>query len=504
MPQREALELNWVTIFNQETMKIKSIFWVVLFSSISLMSCKKDFKEINTNVNFPVDVEPDLLLRQVIYSTGENNSYEGFVAGNLLGQHFSMVDFNLFDRHNLSQPQLGGNPWPFLYRNLRDNEIVLQKSASDEIYAVYEGPARIMKAYIAQLLTDMYGDVPYSEAVQGVSGIVTPKYDSQESIYVDENGIIDQLNKAIEAIDNYAGTQTLGGDILYYGDLSKWRKLANSLKIKALIRISDRDGEIALDISQELQAIYAEGDFIANNFDNAVFQFSSSQPNSFRMEQLRPGDFNLYVMSQTADTIFQELNDPRFSVFFRGTGNDPLVLNGLINGIDNSQTTISISDYSLAGTVFRENTGDLQCNFMTAWETQFLLAEAANKGYIAENAQGLYEDGVANAFAYWNVTMPANYLSSGPAVYNAADGLEQIITQKWIANCINGYECWIEYSRTGFPQLLPVSASLNGGDYPVRLPYPADEIALNQGNYDVAAGNAGGNSVNSKVWWDVF
>lgn len=472
--------------------------------SVALFGCKKHFEDINTNVNSPVNVEPDLLLRQVIYNSGDNISYEGFVAGNLLSQHFSMVDFNLFDRHNLSQPQLGGNPWPALYKNLRDNEIILLKVEEDEKYRVYEGPARIMKAYLAQMLTDIYGDIPYSEALQGASGNVTPKYDSQEDVYLAAGGIIDQLNQAINAIDTYNSVETLGGDILFNGNLSQWRKFAVSLKIKALMRISDRNGDVALDIPGALQDIVNEGMYMNSNSDNATFTFSASQPNSFRMQKLRAGDFNLYVMSQTADTIYQALNDTRFEVLFRGTGNDPSVYNGLINGIDNSQTTISISNYSLPGTIFRENTGILKCNFMTAWETQFLLAEAAHKGYISGSAQAFYNDGVMNAFDYWDVEPIPFYLVNGPAAFGNTDPLEQIITQKWIANCINGYESWIEYNRTGFPALLPVSASLNGGQYPVRMPYPADESALNSANFSVASAATNGNSVNAKVWWDVF
>lgn len=100
--------------------------------------------------------------------------------------------------------------------------------------------------------------------------------------------------------------------------------------------------------------------------------------------------------------------------------------------------------------------------------------------------------------------MPATYLTSGEAAYSPVSGLEQIITQKWIGNIINGYESWLEYSRTGFPALLPVSASLNGGLYPVRMPYPTDESTLNSTNYSVAAGNTNGNSINTKVWWDKF
>ena len=94
----------------------------------------EDFKEINTNPNAPVSVQPSLLLRQVIYDYGEQMSYEGFVAGNLLGQYLTAIDFNLFDRHSLTEPQFGGNPWPVLYRNLRDNEIILNRAQNNVMY----------------------------------------------------------------------------------------------------------------------------------------------------------------------------------------------------------------------------------------------------------------------------------------------------------------------------------------------------------------------------------
>jgi hypothetical protein len=478
--------------------------YIIFLLVIGFSSCKKDFEFINENPNFPIEVEPNLLLRQVIYDYGEQMSYEGFVAGNLLGQYMTMVDFNLFDRHGLTQPQLGGNPWPILYKNLRDNDVILAKSQSKAIYKVYEGPARIMKAIMTQVLTDIYGDVPYTEALQGLSGNVTPKYDAQEQIYLGSDGILDQLNKAIAAIDSYSGVQTLQGDILYFGNLQKWKKLANSLKIKALMRISDRDNEVSLDIAQELQTILSGGNYINSNSENAFFQFSSTQPNSFRMQKLRAGDFNLYVMSQTSDTLMQKFNDPRRDIFFRPTGENPSVYNGLINGINASTTSITLNNYSLAGTIFRESTGSLKCNFMTAWETQFLLAEAAQKGFVAGSAQTFYETAVANAFDYWGVNMPSNYLTTGNAAFSAGDPLEQIITQKWIANTINGYESWTEYRRTGFPQFLPVAASLNGGLYPVRMPYPADESALNSSNSAAAFAATNGNSFNTKVWWDKY
>jgi len=170
------------------------------------LACTKDFEAINTNENAPSEVQPELLLRQVIYGYGDAMSYEGFVAGNLLSQHFSMIDFNLFDRHALNSPQEGGNPWPILYTNLRDNETILELSRANPAQSVYEGPALVLKAYLAMTLTDMFGDVPYFDAFSGRSaGVTTPKYDTQEDIYNAENGILDNLEKAVQAIDAYQG-----------------------------------------------------------------------------------------------------------------------------------------------------------------------------------------------------------------------------------------------------------------------------------------------------------
>ncbi len=462
------------------------------------MGCTSDFEDINTNPNDPVDVQPGLLLRQVIYDYGEQMSYEGFVAGNLLCQHLTALDFNLFDRHALNSPQLGGNPWPIFYRNLRDNEIILNKSREVETFEVYEGPALIFKAYMTMALTDLFGDVPYHEAFTGDTGSVTPQYDKQEDIYLGPKGILDNLEKGIIAIQQYSGSIVLEGDILYNGDLDSWVKFANSLRIKALVRISAKEN-----ISSRLQAIVNEGNYIKYNSENAVFEFTDSEPNNFRLARLRAGDFNNFVMSETIEDVLIGLSDPRVNILFRSFGNAAGdEYNGLINGIDASQTTISLADYSLAGMIFRENTGNLEANYLTSWETNFLLAEAAVKGFISIDAQTLYETGVMQAFEYWKTQLPIDYLTTTSAAYDSNKAIEQIITQKWIANTINGYEGWIEYRRTGFPVLRAVSASLNNGLIPIRMPYPAEEATLNTTNYNVAAQATNDNSIDFPVWWD--
>lgn len=460
--------------------------------------CTQDFEEINTNPNSPVSVQPSLLLRQVIYDYGEQMSYEGFTAGNLLGQYTTALDFNLFDRHNLKSPQLGGNPWPIFYKNLRDNEIILNLSQESPSFKVYEGPARILKAYMSAALTDLFGDVPYFEAFKGDKGTVTPVYDSQESIYMDDNGILDNLTKGISAIQAYDGVISLEGDILFEGDLEGWVRFANSLRIKYLMRISNK-----MDVATELQTLFNDANYIQDNSQNAIFDFTGGAPNNFRLARLRIGDFNNFVMSETMDEILTDFEDPRISKLFRPISNSDTgeEYNGLLNGIDASSTPVNLSDYSLVGTIFRENTGVLDANFMTSMETHFLLAEAAQKGFITADVNQLYETGVAEACAYWQVELPSGYLT-GPGALENGDPLENILSQKWIANMINGYEGWIEYRRTGYPQLKTISASLNNDLIPVRMPYPAEEEALNNSNYTKAAENTDGNSINVNVWWD--
>ena len=142
-------------------MKKLNIYFIII-TFLTVIACTDDFQEINTNPNAPVDIQPELVLRQVIYDYGEQMSYEGFVAGNLLGQYMTAIDFNLFDRHGLKNPQLGGNPWSIIYKNLLDNEQLLKIAQSSETFAVYEGPALILKAYMTAALTDMFGNVPYS------------------------------------------------------------------------------------------------------------------------------------------------------------------------------------------------------------------------------------------------------------------------------------------------------------------------------------------------------
>jgi hypothetical protein len=202
-----------------------------------------------------------------------------------------------------------------------------------------------------------------------------------------------------------------------------------------LLRISDK-----VNVSTQLQALFTGGKYITNNTQNAIFKFSATQPNNFRITTARIGDYNLYIMSKTAEEILKNYNDPRISLFYRPTTANPAIFVGLQNGPDAATTPVTLANNSLTGRIFREDGVNLKYNYSTAWETNFFLAEAAQKGLITTSAKALYDLAVAQGFEYWNVTMPANYLITGPAVFNpaSADALKLIITQKWIPNTING------------------------------------------------------------------
>ncbi|GHB49525.1 SusD/RagB family nutrient-binding outer membrane lipoprotein [Mongoliitalea lutea] len=472
--------------------------YIIILVILLMTACDADFTNINTNPVVSVSVQPEFLLRKVLFEYSENASYEGFVAGNLLAQYFMAVDFNLFDRHGLTQPQYGGNPWPFLYENLRDNEILLQLSRQNPTFAIYEGPALVIKAMLFANLTDLYGDVPYSEALKGKSsGVVFPAYDSQEEIYLGEEGLLMLLTLASEKLRLSYGPNRLIGDVIYNGNLQNWLSLAESLRFKLLMRISGK-----VDVREQLSKLVQDGYLIINPESNAVFRFTSAQPNNFRMSTARIGDFNLFLMSETIQRQLERFNDPRVGVYFRPSANGENQFRGLRNGQDASQLSISIADFSLSGRIFREAAGSMKFPWLTSFELKFLMAEAAHKGFVQLDASVLYQEAVKEAFEYWGVAVPSNYLVHGPASFDSAeDKLELIGTQKWLSMPVNFYEGWIEQRRTGFPLLLPLVASLNDGLMPNRLPYPASEIALNNQNFLVASGNTNGNSINAKVWW---
>jgi len=475
-------------------MKNNFILWCLIFCG-SVVSCKKDLADVNTNPNAPETVHPQFLLSNVIYQSVKNNAEEAWKNGNLLAQQTSNIEFFPIDRYDV-----GTNTelWNATYRLLNDLHAIEISPLTNN---GYKGVALILKSTLAALLTDLWGDVPYSEAIKGSSiGIFAPVYDKQEVIYTGPDGILANLDKAITMLS--ASTDIINGDILYKGDLSKWVRLANSLKVRYLVRISKK-----VNVATQLQAILNSKNIFRSNADNAVVPFLASAPNQWFLINEREGRYADVRMSKTSQAILTRLNDARIAVYFKPTVTSVAAVMPLFKGLPNglsrqSQNAYNFNDISLIGKLFRDDPQGVNAPIMTFAELQFLLAEAAQEGYITGMATTFYEAGITASHAYYNTAVPPGYFTQPGVALNGTDDLKKIMTQKWISNFMNGYEAWIDIRRTGFPVITIPQDNLNSDKFPVRFRYPSIEQAANKKNYDDAVARIGGDTYNSKGWWE--
>lgn len=510
---------------NLASIKKLSLIIVLLFSAIA---CDQDFEEVNLNKNVPTTITPDLLLSGVIRNVINNQVGEAWGIGNIVVQHTAKIQFVNEDRYLWGE--LNGI-WNTVYGNMRNVQNIID-FAQNAVPAQnnYLGVALIMKSWMFSLATDAYGDVPYSEATKGKSsGIYQTAYDSQETIY---EGILADLKRANEILGTSA--EAVSGDLIYGGGASailKWRKLANSLRLRYLLRMSTRK-----DVSARMQEIIgnpAQNPIFENNADNAALVYQASAPNQWPLYTSRVGSFDEFRLSKTFGDALSALNDPRLRVFARPTQNSVTAGNPVIQGVPNGlEDTQALSfnggpqNVSRVGYPF----ACLVCNdagqtapapnvarglLMTYSELQFILAEARERNIISTGAAATYyTNGIQSNVDYYrsivptdygiNLTLPASYFTQPGVEYSgtSAQRLSKIATQKWIALFFNGLEAWFDWRRSGLPALTPGASNLNGNLIPVRFIYPLSEQSLNSSNRSAAVSRQGADNINTRVWWD--
>lgn len=472
---------------------MKKLIWILSVTSIALLSCKK-FNESNINNNAPETVNPQFLLSNVLSEGSNNQAYWGWHAGSLLAQHSSNLEFLPVDRYDLGS---NAGLWEETYRLLNDLKAI---EDSPEGNSAYTAVSWILKAHQSALLTDLWANVPYFEALQGQSaGNFSPQFDPQQTIYTANGGILDLLRRAVVELEG--NQNAIAGDIMFNGNLNKWIRFANSLRVRYLVRISGN-----VDVSSELQQIVDDGLIFQSENDEAVVPYLSASPNQWVIFTEREGRYTDVRMSTTAEAILTGLSDPRMEVYYKPTvnsaGGTP-VYTGIPNGLSReSQNNYNLNDVSLMGSILRDVPDGITAKFMTYAELQFCLAEASQKAIISGSATTYYNQGIMAAFAMYDVTLPSTYLTDANVQLDGTDDLNRIMTQKWIASFINGYEAWIDARRTGFPVLPIPSDNLNGNVFPVRYTYPSTEQAVNGSNYASAVAQIGGDTYNSKGWWE--
>lgn len=414
-----------------------------------------------------------------------------------------------------------------LWRNAYANEIksivdILEKTSADPATANMNAVAKIMKVMIAQRLTDIYGDVPYSEAGLGFSkGIVTPKYDKQQDIYA---SFFADLQQAFVQLN--AGGGTVKGDLFYNGDISKWKKLANTMRLRLAMRISEVSPAEA---EKQAKAAFQNGVFESND-DNCImhhldFPFNDNPATiDFRGNGLSYGfisDEHGDHFSSLLIDYLRDNGDPRLTMIATPKTSSSVVYwsplqpgetlyEGVKPGVfrwelpGGSNSASGIQPYlKLRTTPF------LHVSYS---ESQLLLAEAAFRGWISGAAADYYKKGIEagikqmeiyGATAATQASIDA-YVNAHPLA--AGTEKEQIGTQIWVTYLFNSIEAYSNWRRTGYPHLVPITSpeSQTGGVVPTRLYYPNDEMQKNEKNYLDALSRMGGkNDWTGKVWWDV-
>lgn len=483
---------------------MKKIVLSILVSIMLFTSCDKfDVVNENPDVALNISKKPELLLTQVERNAIRRAVSDSWSEGNLMGQYGARIVFTSFDLFDWGA-QTG--TWNTYFSKISDLKN-LEKIAVDNNLATYQAVSKILQVWMFSILTDMWGDIPYSEVAQSVDGNYTPKYDLQKDMYAD---MLNQLKQANTLLTENSGR--VNGDLLFDGDLMKWRKFANSLRLRLALRLSNVEPNTSESVIKEVFSNASQYPIMDSNADNAALKFLSSNPNAHPITEesvYRVGSFNEYRIAEQFVNLLEKFDDPRLQFFADPTAksvenNNPEIV-GMLNGIVDGPAyeykggDAFLSKFAIDYFYLQPNTNEAR--LMTYSEVQFILAEAAQRGWITGTAKDFYDEGIKSNFSYWGVNLPSNYLGSTPVAYN--NTIERIIEQKYIALFYTDYQGFLEYKRTGFPSTITPGPDAFYSTYPSRFEYPGKEEALNKANFDEAVSRlSNGNEITSKVWWE--
>jgi Starch-binding associating with outer membrane len=509
------LKLNMKKIF---------LYTFLSFAMLGMSSCDKGFDELNVNPIAATTLDRVFILNNAIVSSSFSTATLVYDMG--IVQQIVSPNSGVLTGANFNQLNNGNAEaiWIQFYRNvIRNTTDVINNTRGNAARANLFNMARIWQAFSFMVVTDAYGDVPYTEAGKGfLEGAVFPKYDTQESIYTD---IIKELTEASAAL-NASGTIEVS-DVMYGGDITRWKRLGYSLLLRAGMRLSKINPQRA----QQVVQAAVQGGVIQSNADNCVIRHTANY--TFGIGNLlNATEAANFYMTDVFVNALRSNNDPRLaSMTIRyvgatsGAGQTAAAANrtadvqiGMPMGFDNvsigpvatASRLASFYDYTQ---VDRTRMVKLTspCFIVTHAQTQLLLAEAAQRGWASGSAAEFYANGARAHMAQMaeydaGSAVPAAAIEAWVAAnpYSAATGLQQINTQYWIASFLNGPEAWANFRRSGFPALRknPFPSQQITGNFINRMPYPIAELAVNQTNQATAVQRQGADNLDTRVWWD--
>jgi hypothetical protein len=539
--------------------KIKNYLIIALTIIFAFIVSCKDLDELNINPNGVDPKTADLNLLMPTFITGVGQIVVSLGAGDIAGvmQHTQKDGWS--GGHNDYDWDNSSKSWSGYYGNLRNIDEFHKKAVEGE-YEFHQGVALVMKAYTFGLITDLWGDAPYSEALRAEEGsdYFKPKFDLQEDIYHGILADLESANTLLSKNQNYYTNINSTQDVLYGGDVTKWRKFANSLALRYYMRLSAKEPATAQAGINKIASDPGKYPVITNVSDDATVGYigsspADSWPSNTVFDTDPRGAYMRTKMCATLVDAMQELNDPRLGVYANKIGIPLKLVSGenvdrIVDGVREISQDI-IDDYveswgvgvdfdpeyvgippsvyaapqynlnpnldqavynphcSQLNDMYKQTHGDLLLmRFMSAAETHFILAEAASYNWISASAEEHYAEGIKQSLNAWKLGDTFDdYIGGAPY-----SGLESIIKQKWIASWTAAAESWFDWRRTGLPE-LQTGESARRPALPLRFYYHFDnEISKNTINAEEAISrleptqykgtDVSNNSAWSKMW----
>jgi hypothetical protein len=483
---------------------------ILVVLAVVMPSCKKGFEEVNTDPNGTPNALPQQLLAPALVNTVSVNMLRNRNFNNELMQvtvDASDAEGKVF-RYDVKRTwaDYTWNNWYTQLVNFKDiYEVASQPLTANKTYM---GISLICQAWVYSLLTDTYGDVPYSEALQGKTGNFAPKFDKQQDIYNDLFKKLEEANTLLTAAPNVMA----GSDPVYNGNALKWQKFGNSLYLRLLLRISAKpevSSAVVAKIKEIVETNAATYPIMTGNEDAAILRWTgtgyltSPFVGGVREQDWRAPDIGEFFINNLNRWQDPRLANNRFSIATY-QGGYAGVPSGYAPGEPITRKSYFLSTTSPTTLM----TEPLMGNLMNYSELQFILAEAAAKGWISAAAGTYFKNGVQAGITLWvpEWTTPIDtYLTAADIHWDDNASLDQkmemIHLQKYYSLFGTDFQQWFEYRRTGHPLLPKGNGLTNNGIMPSRLTYPVYVQSSNPANYKAAVAAQGPDEINNPVWW---
>ncbi len=477
----------------------------ILLASLSfsmLVASCSDFLDVNTDPNNPTSVTVKELLPSaqaaIAYVMGNDLQIIGGIYSQYWTQNPGASQYSPLERYEQNSSATNGI-WQVLYTEALQNLRVIEQKAKAGGLKQYEAISKILQAYTFHVLTDCFGDIPYTEAFQSDKNNLSPKYDDGQSVY---NSILTLIADAEKIIDATDPVHPGADDLIYGGVMEEWVRFSNTLKLRVLMRLSEVDPTKAQTEIAKLE----KAEFLSTGESGKVsYSTTGGNTNPLYAAIVGLGNTQNLLASRTAIDSFAIASDPRISIFYVPLTNGNYVgnLQGAYN-VPIVANSISLPSANV-GARANENSAKAPVIFISSAESYFLQAEAISRGWLKSTltAEEAYADAIYSNFLDNGLTVKqadTTVLINAP--FPTTGTLQQkvraIINQKWLSMCgTQGFEAWTEWRRTGYPTLkTSVNSTLPAGVFPSRLIYPDRERNRNLNAPKTIP------DIQVKLWWD--